>query len=121
MKITVGGSARSPGLATGYSNWCSQGSCAFITHPKVSDPEAPIDDALAFCEAIRSPPYAVPIAAGARHWRIFVDLCRKVGAKGNLVPDAYFAALAIESGNDWVTADRGFGRFQGLRWRHPLD
>jgi hypothetical protein len=36
------------------------------------------------------------------------------------VPDAYFAALAIESGNEWVTADRGYGRYPGLRWRHPF-
>jgi len=36
------------------------------------------------------------------------------------VPDAYLAALAIESGSELVTADRGFSRFPGLRWRHPL-
>jgi hypothetical protein len=36
------------------------------------------------------------------------------------VPDAYFAALAIESGCDWITTDRDFARFKGLRWRHPL-
>jgi predicted nucleic acid-binding protein len=35
--------------------------------------------------------------------------------------DAYFAALAIEHGCEWITADRGFARFPGLRWRHPLD
>ena len=29
-------------------------------------------------------------------------------------------ALAIESGSEWVTTDRGFARFEGLRWRHPL-
>ena len=34
--------------------------------------------------------------------------------------DAYFAALAIESGSEWITAHRGFARFPGLRWRHPL-
>jgi predicted nucleic acid-binding protein len=44
-----------------------------------------------------------------------------VEAKGNLVPDAYLAALAIESGCEWVTTDRDFARFSGLRWRHPLD
>jgi hypothetical protein len=44
-----------------------------------------------------------------------------VNATGALVPDAYFAALAIESGSEWVTADRDYARFPGLRWRHPLD
>ncbi len=47
-------------------------------------------------------------------------LCVEVGAKGNLVPDAYLAAMAIEAGCEWVTTDRDFSRFKGLRWRHPL-
>lgn len=34
--------------------------------------------------------------------------------------DAYFAALAIESGAEWVTADHDYARFPGLRWSHPL-
>jgi hypothetical protein len=41
--------------------------------------------------------------------------------KGNLVPDAYLAALAIESGSTWITTDRDYSRFAGLTWRHPLD
>ena len=40
--------------------------------------------------------------------------------RGNLVPDAYLAALAIESGCTRVTTDRDYARFEGLRWRHPL-
>ena len=50
----------------------------------------------------------------------FTRLCRDAGAKGNLVPDAYLAALAIESGSEWITTDRDYSRFDGLRWRHPL-
>jgi len=41
--------------------------------------------------------------------------------KGNLLPDAYLAAMAIERGATWYSADRGFARFSGLRWRHPLE
>jgi hypothetical protein len=37
------------------------------------------------------------------------------------VPDAWFAALAIESGSEWITTDRDDARFAGLRWRHPLE
>jgi predicted nucleic acid-binding protein len=36
------------------------------------------------------------------------------------VADAYHAALAIESGAEWVTTNRDFARFPGLHWRHPL-
>jgi hypothetical protein len=50
-----------------------------------------------------------------------VNLCRRGNARGNLVPDAYLAALAIESGSEWITTDRDFGRFPDLRWGHPLE
>ena len=65
-------------------------------------------------------PDAVIITPGRRHWEIFTHLCRNEGVKGNLISDAYFAALAIESGNIWVTTDRDYIRFPGLEWRHPL-
>ena len=70
---------------------------------------------------LRSKPNAVPVAPGERHWTIFERLCGTAGARGDLVPDAYFAALAIESGSEWITTDRDYSRFPGLRWRHPLD
>jgi predicted nucleic acid-binding protein len=41
-------------------------------------------------------------------------------ATGNLIPDVWFAALAIESGCEWITTDRDYESFPGLRWRHPL-
>jgi predicted nucleic acid-binding protein len=70
---------------------------------------------------LRSRPNCVPVAPGVRHWNIFINLCESVRAKGNLVPDAYFAALAIESGCEWITTDSDYARFSGLRWRHPFD
>ena len=91
-----------------------------VTHPRVFDPPSPLMRALEFVQAVRSAPNCVPVAPGERHWEIFVGLCEAVGAKGNLVPDAYLAALAIESGSEWITADRDFSRFPELRWHHPL-
>ena len=41
-------------------------------------------------------------------------------AKGNDIADAYHAALAIEWNCVWVTTDKGFKRFKGLKARHPL-
>lgn len=90
------------------------------THPRVFDPPAPAAAALAFADALRAQPNAVLVAPGPRHWIIFERLCLAAGAKGNLVPDAFLAALAIESGSEWITTDRDFSRFPGLRWRHPL-
>jgi predicted nucleic acid-binding protein len=28
--------------------------------------------------------------------------------------------MAIEADAEWITADRRFKRFPGLKWRHPL-
>jgi hypothetical protein len=76
--------------------------------------------ALAFSQALRERPNCLIVASGSRHWEIFMSLCRSTDVKGNLVADAYFAALAIESGSEWITTDRDYSRFPGLRWRHPL-
>jgi hypothetical protein len=40
-----------------------------------------------------------------RHWEIFTRLCAEADVYGNLVPGAGFAALAIESGCEWITLD----------------
>lgn len=91
-----------------------------VTHPRVFHPSTPLDAALAFARAFRDQPNAVPVTPEARHWDLFARLCRDADARGNLVPDAWLAALAIESGCEFVTTDRDFARFPGLRWTHPL-
>jgi len=91
-----------------------------VTHPRIFSAPTPIDEALAFTERLRESAMFAPIAPGPRHWSIFTNLCRTTGARGNLVPDAYLAALAIESGSEWITTDRDYSRFPGLRWRLPL-
>lgn len=106
--------------AFGVSDLILSGFLRVVTHPRVFDAPMPIDRALAAAEAVRSRPNAVLVSPGERHWEIFTRLCRETGLKGNLVPDAYFAALAIESGSEWITTDRDYSRFPGLRWRHPL-
>jgi toxin-antitoxin system PIN domain toxin len=92
-----------------------------VTHPRIWSPAATTDEAFGFVNTIIDQPNCVPVAPGHRHWGLFERLCRSVSARGNLVPDAYLAALAIESGSEWVTTDRDYSRFPGLRWRHPLD
>lgn len=77
-------------------------------------------EAIAFCDAVLAAPAARPVRPGAQHWRIFSDVVRTTGARANVVPDAYLAALAIENGATFVTSDRGFARFPGLRLLDPL-
>jgi len=107
--------------AFGVSDLVLSAFLRIVTSPRIFPTPASLVEAIAFADALRSAPNSVPLAAGGRHWEIFTRLCREVEAKGNLVPDAYLAALAIESGCEWVTTDRDFARFPGLRWRHPLD
>jgi toxin-antitoxin system PIN domain toxin len=92
-----------------------------VTHPKVFKRPSAIAEALAFAEQVREQPNCVHVEPGSRHWEIFKRLCLETRVKGNLVPDAYLAALAIESGCEWISTDRDFSRFKGLRWRTPFD
>jgi len=90
------------------------------THPKIFVKPSPLVEVAGFTNFLRRRPNTVMINPGIRHWDIFMELCDKVEARGNLITDAFLAALAIESGCEWVTTDRDFSRFPGLQWRHPL-
>jgi len=106
--------------AYGISELVLSGFIRIVTHPRVFRSPTAVAEALAFAEQVRAQPNCVRVEPGVRHWQIFDRLCRESGARGNLVPDAYLAAMAIESGCEWITTDRDYSRFDGLRWRHPL-
>jgi hypothetical protein len=55
-----------------------------------------------------------------RHREVLGSLLTGSGARGNLVPDAHLAALAVEHGLVLCSTDGDFARFPGLRWRNPL-
>ncbi|HHP7233531.1 MAG TPA: type II toxin-antitoxin system VapC family toxin [Desulfobacterales bacterium] len=90
-----------------------------ITHPKVFAMPSRLEEAVRFCDLLLEQPHCLIIQPGERHWNIFKRLCAEADARGNLVPDAWFAALAIESGCEWITLDRDYARFPGLQWRLP--
>ena len=106
--------------AYGLSEQVLSGFLRIVTHPSIFEPPSGLDDALDFVSHLRGQPNAVIVSPGPRHWDIFTRLCRESDARGNSIPDAFLAALAIESGSNWVTTDKGFSRFSGLRWSHPL-
>lgn len=107
--------------AFGMSDLVLSGFIRVVTHPRVFVRPTPLELALKFVEEIRARPNCVPVMPGPRHWDIFTRLCKSARVKGNLVPDAFLAAMAIESGSEWITTDRDYSRFDGLRWRHPFD
>lgn len=95
------------------------GMIRIITHPKVFAVPSSLEEVLEFCDILLSQSHCVVIQPGERHWEIFKRLCVQADARGNLVPDAWFAALAIESGCEWITLDHDYARFPGLQWRVP--
>ena len=107
--------------AYGIADVVLSGFLRVVTHPRVFNPPSTMEQALAFARDVRNQPNCVIVRPGPRHWTIFEELCGAANAKGNIVPDAYLAALAIESGSEWITTDRDYSRFPGLSWRHPLN
>ena len=104
----------------GFSEAGLAGFLRIVTEPRIFSKPTPIAQALRFAEALRAAPTTVPVAPGPRHWEIFSRLCRRPEVRGNLVHGAWFAALAIETGCEWITTDRNYARFPDLRWSHPL-
>jgi toxin-antitoxin system PIN domain toxin len=90
-----------------------------LTHPRVFSPPDTSEQAFAFVRSLLGHPNALLLNPGRDHVRLFEASCRAADARGDLVTDAYLAALVIETGAQLVSADRDFARFPGLRWRRP--
>jgi uncharacterized protein len=108
-------------MAYGMSLQVLAGVIRVATHPRIFRHPSNISDVMAFTSVLLDQPHCQIVQPGARHWSIFRHLCQRANATGNLVQDAWLAALAIEAGCEWITTDRDFARFEGLRWRAPLD
>lgn len=90
------------------------------THPRIYAAPSHLEEALAFARVLLEQPTCTVVQPGPRHFAIFEGLCRAATATGNLVQDAWLAALAVESGCEWLTTDGDYARFPGLRWRRPF-
>jgi len=91
-----------------------------VTNPRVFARPSTLDDALRFVDVVLAAPAAVVPALSERLAGTLAEVCRASGATADRVSDAYLAAIALHLDAELVTADRGFARFEGLRWRHPL-
>jgi predicted nucleic acid-binding protein len=67
-----------------------------------------------------SAPVAWIPSPGHEHARILGALVTTYDVRGNLVPDALLAALAIEHGLTLYSSDTDFARFRELRWENPI-
>ena len=75
---------------------------------------------IGYLDALLEPPGQL-VRAGGAHWPGSPSSAKRLGLRGDLVLDAYLAALALEQALQLVTFDHGFGRYPGLRWRCLLD
>ena|SRR5208282_817436 len=108
------------GQTFGISDLVLSGFLRVVTHPRIFNPPTPLPEAWRFVDALRQVPQCISTSPGPRHWEIFKELAQGVDAKGNVIADAFHAALAVENGAEWITTDRDFARFPKLKWRHPL-
>jgi len=92
-----------------------------VTHPRVFTPPTPLEQALEFVAALRAGPAALTPSLTEHHLDAFLAACRGGRVRGAMISDAYLAGIAISLGCELVTADRGFARYPGLRWRHPFN
>jgi uncharacterized protein len=105
--------------ALGLTDAVSAGYVRIVTHPRVFADPTPLESALDHLARLREAAGVLRVTPGRAHWDVFARLCREADARGNLVSDAAHAATAVEAGATWVTFDRDFARFPGLRWRVP--
>jgi hypothetical protein len=90
------------------------------THPRIFAVPSDSAEVFEYTNALIGQPNATLVQPGERHWSLFQQICCDSRATGNLVPDAWNAALAIEAGCEWITTDRDYTRFAGLKWRTPF-
>jgi len=102
--------------------WSSLGAFLRIaTHPRAFP--RPLSPATAWERVndwLAAPVIWIP-QPGPEHSRILGRLITEHNVRGNLVPDAMLAALAIEHGLTLHSSDTDFARFSELRWTNPLD
>jgi len=109
----------------GVSDLILSGVIRIVTNSRAFREPTPLGAAIDALDQIRAATGTSNVRPGSRHWSIFTGLCRSVSARsdsvGKLVPDAYHAALAIENGATFITADHDLFSFPGLDVSRPFD
>jgi uncharacterized protein len=101
--------------------WWSLGAfLRIMTHPRASARPLTSDEAWRCVTAWLASPVAWVPEPGPRYAEVLGELLARREVRGNLVPDAMLAALAIEHGLTVYSADADFALFDGLRWEDPL-
>jgi uncharacterized protein len=100
---------------------CLTGFLRIVTNPRIFSDPAPTAGALTFVDHLRRARRGRQVTATPATWDVLAGhIAQDRGIRGNLVPDAYLAALAVSHGCRLATADRGFARYTGLEFFDPV-
>ncbi len=83
-----------------------------VTSPKIFQMATPIEDAVAFVDALLASP-GVQLAPLGPEWPRLRQLCLDQQQGGNDVPDAWLSAAVVQLGEHLVSFDRDFRKLLG--------
>jgi uncharacterized protein len=78
-----------------------------VTSPKIFLVPTPIEEAVAFIDALLATP-GVQLAQHGPEWSKLRQLCLAKGLRGNDIPDAWLSSAVAQVGEHLVTFDRDF-------------
>lgn len=89
------------------------------TNKTVFATPATANEAFTFCDDLRGAPRVIRLDPTDRQWERFRRLVIDAKVVGPRVSDAFLAAFALDRDATFVTFDRDFRRFEGLRLHQP--
>lgn len=78
-----------------------------VTHSRIFRQPTPLEDAIAFLDALLAVP-GVEIPSHGTEWPMLRQLCIEMKLVANAIPDAWLAAAVIQLGEHLVTFDADF-------------
>jgi len=86
-----------------------------VTSPKIFQVATPIEDAVAFVDAVLASP-GVHLAPLGPEWSKLRQLCLEKKLGGNDIPDAWLSAAVVHLGEHLVTFDRDFRKLLARKY-----
>jgi toxin-antitoxin system PIN domain toxin len=101
-----------------FCPWVVASFLRLVTNPRIFVQPSGIEESWAFADALESRDRAVKADIDPMTYGVFKHVCLVSRVVGNDVADALLAAVAIRHDATLVSADRGFGRYEGLSCRY---